>query len=383
MRGLSLVLAALGFYIKSKVSIEENRETQLYLKKLVRQVNEANLPWKGKYNPFGTRTKNYNYPIEKNVSGIQQSVEDLKKFFVSEKMQQHLRDIENFPTESLPAYFDARERWSNCPSISEVYNQGGCGSCYAVAAAGVAADRACIHSNGSFNSLFSEEDILGCCAICGNCYGGDPLKAFVYWVHEGLVTGGRDGCRPYSVNIECGVPCSPAEYPFNEYRRKCTRRCQSIYFQNSYEDDKHYASIAYSLFPRTMSLDKQGKNRLKIPTVIGHFNETQGPLSNEQIRSIIMKELYLSGPTTMAFPVTEEFLHYASGVFSPYPVDNFNKRIVYWHVVRLIGWGRYDDNKHYWLAVNSFGRHWGDNGVFKIDTSLVEDFGLEYETGLP
>ncbi|VDM29962.1 unnamed protein product [Toxocara canis] len=64
----------------------------------------------------------------------------------------------------------------------------------------------------------------------------------------------------------------------------------------------------------------------------------------------------------MAFPVTEEFLHYSTGVFSPYPAEKFWDRIIYWHVVRLIGWGKYDGDKHYWLAVNSFGRHWGDNG---------------------
>lgn len=59
----------------------------------------------------------------------------------------------------------------------------------AVAAAGVASDRACISSNGGLQILFSEEDILGCCEICGNCYGGDPLKAMVYWVRNGFTTG--------------------------------------------------------------------------------------------------------------------------------------------------------------------------------------------------
>ncbi|VDK53669.1 unnamed protein product [Cylicostephanus goldi] len=47
----------------------------------------------------------------------------------------------------------------------------------------------------------------------------------------------------------------------------------------------------------------------------------------------------------MAFPVPEEFLHYAEG---------FQNRIVYWHVVRLIGWGQEDDGSHYWIA--SYGR---------------------------
>ncbi|VDM30057.1 unnamed protein product [Toxocara canis] len=115
-------------------------------------------------------------------------------------------------------------------------------SLQAVAAVGVASDRACIASNGTMQTLFSEEDVLGCCAICGNCYGGDPLKALVYWVNEGLVSGDRDGCRPYSADLSCGIPCSPAVYPLTEYKRACSRQCQDIYFRYSYENDKHFGN---------------------------------------------------------------------------------------------------------------------------------------------
>lgn len=31
---------------------------------------------------------------------------------------------------SLPEYFDAREKWPNCPTISEIPDQGSCGSCW-------------------------------------------------------------------------------------------------------------------------------------------------------------------------------------------------------------------------------------------------------------
>lgn len=57
-----------------------------------------------------------------------------------------------------------------------------------------------------------------------------------------------------------------------------------------------------------------------------------------------------------------KFCNSIPGVFSPFPAANFSDRIVYWHVARLIGWGKYDGDNHYWLAVNSFGRHWGDDG---------------------
>ncbi|VDN41707.1 unnamed protein product [Gongylonema pulchrum] len=95
----------------------------------------------------------------------------------------------NFPAAQLPRHFDARKRWPLCSSIHDVPNQGGCGSCFAVAVAGVASDRSCIATNGSMQVKLSAEDIIGCCPACGDCYGGDPLKAFVYWVNEGLVTG--------------------------------------------------------------------------------------------------------------------------------------------------------------------------------------------------
>jgi hypothetical protein len=65
-------------------------------------------------------------------------------------------------------------------------------------------------------------------------------------------------------------------------------------------------------------------------------------------------------------------------------------------VVRLLGWGHDSSDKLYWIAANSFGEQWGENGdisvikfdsnlilgIFKVDTSLLESFGLEYETGL-
>jgi hypothetical protein len=50
------------------------------------------------------------------------------------------------------------------------------------------------------------------------------------------------------------------------------------------------------------------------------------------------------------------------GVYRPYPETDFDDRIIYWHVVRLIGWGIDDNGLYYWLCVNSFGHHWGDNG---------------------
>ncbi|CAD6186447.1 unnamed protein product [Caenorhabditis auriculariae] len=382
--GMLVVYAGFALYRHYVTDVNDRRENDEYLRKLVRQVNDSpETTWKAKFNKFGVRNEAYGFTYTRNKTAIEEYMEHINKFFTSDAMKRHLKELEDFKDEDIPKEFDARIKWPHCPSISNVPNQGGCGSCFAVAAAGVASDRACIHSNGTFRALLSEEDIIGCCPVCGNCYGGDPLKALTFWVNQGLVTGGRDGCRPYSFDISCGVPCSPATFFEAEGKRTCMRRCQNIYYQSKYDDDKHFATFAYSMYPRSMAVSADGKERVKVPTVIGHFNETAStPLNTTQIRNIIMKEIALFGPTTMAFPVPEEFLHYSNGVFRPFPVDGFDERIVYWHVVRLIGWGHSDDGSHFWLAINSFGSHWGDNGLFKINTDTMEKYGLEYETAV-
>ncbi|CAI4223158.1 unnamed protein product [Auanema sp. JU1783] len=382
--GVLIIGAAVYLYIQSLQAETETRENNDYMRKLVRQINDApNITWKAKFNKFGIKKKSYGFQYTRNATAVQEYFDEITKFYNSEQMKQHLKQLADYPDADVPKSFDARMKWPHCPSISNIPNQGGCGSCFAVAAVGVAADRACIHSNGTHKALFSEEDVLGCCSVCGNCYGGDPLKALTYWVNEGLVTGGRDGCRPYSFDRSCGVPCSPATFFDAEQRRTCVRRCQNIYYQNSYDEDKHYASFAYSLYPRSMTISADGTVREKVPTIIGHFNSTATtPLNLTEIRTILMKEISMFGPTTMAFPVPEEFLSYASGVFRPFPNEDFNDRIIYWHVVRLIGWGYEEDGSHYWLAINSFGNHWGDGGSFKINTDSMEKYGLEYETAL-
>ena len=92
----------------------------------------------------------------------------------------------------LPANFDSRAAWPQCPSIGEIRDQGSCGSCWAFGASEAITDRTCIHSHGAFQADLSSEDLLSCCGfVCGNgCDGGFPQAAWEYWVQNGLVTGG-------------------------------------------------------------------------------------------------------------------------------------------------------------------------------------------------
>ncbi len=49
--------------------------------------------------------------------------------------------------EAVPDQFDSRQKWPQCPSIQEIRDQGGCGSCWAMGAVTAMTDRLCIHKD--------------------------------------------------------------------------------------------------------------------------------------------------------------------------------------------------------------------------------------------
>merc|ERR1712001_314057 len=114
----------------------------------------------------------------------------------------------------VPAEFDPRTEWPECASIGMIWDQGGCGSCWAFGAASAMSDRVCIHSENHDNILVSPEEILSCCNYCGfGCNGGYTSTAWGYWHQSGVVSGGLYGdtetCQPYSL--------APTEVSFTVY----------------------------------------------------------------------------------------------------------------------------------------------------------------------
>ncbi|XP_046392674.1 cathepsin B-like [Ischnura elegans] len=238
--------------------------------------------------------------------------------------------------EILPENFDARKQWPNCPTISEIRDQGSCGSCWAVAAAEAMSDRVCIHSKGKENFRFSAENILSCCQTLSNgCGGGYPAAAWGYWVYRGIVSGGsygsNQGCQPY--------PFEPCEHHINGSRPACTgdngttppchHSCDGSY-KVAYEKDLHYGQKAYA-----------------VP-----YHEIQ-----------IQKEIMTNGPVEAAFMVYEDFITYKKGVYQHVAGSELGG-----HAVRIIGWGvdKEAGNVPYWLIANSWNTDWGDGGCFKI-----------------
>lgn len=241
----------------------------------------------------------------------------------------------------LPDNFDARDKWTNCPTLKEVRDQGNCGSCWAFGAVEAMSDRICIASNGAKNAHLSAEDVMTCCRTCGNgCNGGFPAGAWSYFDKEGVVTGGqynsKQGCQPYLIQA-CDhhvvgklQPCKgDAKTP------RCERKCEAGY-NVSFSDDKHYGQRSYM--------------------VHGETN--------------IMQELYTNGPVEAAFTVYSDFLQYKSGVYK-----HTTGHALGGHAVKMLGYG-VENGEKYWLVANSWNPDWGDAGFFKIRRG-TDECGIE------
>jgi len=251
----------------------------------------------------------------------------------------------------LPANFDSRTAWPQCPSIGEIRDQGSCGSCWAFGASEAITDRTCIHSHGAFQADLSSEDLLSCCGfVCGNgCDGGFPQAAWEYWVQNGLVTGGLykgEGCQPYVIepcehHAEGDRPSCTGEEGTTP---KCVHYCQDGYGAD-FAADKHYGHSAYRL-----------------------------PAHEEAI----MAEIYQNGPVEGAFIVYEDFPTYKSGVY-----HHATGSALGGHAIRVLGWG-VENGEKYWLCGNSWNTDWGDQGFFKIRRG-VDECGIESEMvgGIP
>ncbi|XP_067642277.1 cathepsin B [Eurosta solidaginis] len=233
----------------------------------------------------------------------------------------------------LPEKFDAREQWPDCPTISEIRDQGSCGSCWAFGAVEAMSDRVCIHSQGKLNFRFSADDLVSCCHTCGfGCNGGFPGAAWSYWTRKGIVSGGpfgsKQGCRPYEI--------APCEHHVNGTRPtcdgehgktpRCQHKCESSY-NVDYSKDKHYGSKSYSI----------GRNPRDI-----------------------QEEIYKNGPVEGAFTVYEDLILYKEGVY-----QHVVGKPLGGHAIRILGWG-VEKGTPYWLIANSWNTDWGNNGYFKI-----------------
>jgi len=291
------------------------------------------------------------------------TVEDVKMRLISRDAL--LRGREELPLKShpvdvatLPVSFDSETAWPQCPSIKDIWDQGACGDCWAVATVTVATDRMCIASagdgaNAGDQPRLSVEHMVGCCRACGfGCGNGFPNYAWMWLAGQhvpgstgvyGLVTGGQQGdkewCSSYTVP-QCnhyetpGVPLPSCEGGIPAKPPTCPTACDAnSSYKVPFAQDLHKFQSAYKV-----SSDEA------------------------QIRAEILGH----GPVTAGFNVYGDWVHYRTGVYKTGGGESLGA-----HAVSIVGWG-VEAGEDYWKVRNSFGPKWGDGGYFKIKRGIDE-----------
>jgi len=219
--------------------------------------------------------------------------------------------------------------WTSLATLSTAREQGGCGSCWAVASATVLTAHAEIYQSNQRS--FSTEELVHCvenpqkCGGSGGCQGATVELAMDYAINHAMKTAeelkytGRDGKCPGNKPALAEVALKPANV-----------------------DTVDVASVG-------LHSASTGSG-----SMMTHWERLP-----ENKYEPLLQAVYEHGPTAISVDAGS-WSSYSSGIF-----NSCSKDAVINHAVVLIGFGKSDKHK-YWLVENSWGPDWGENGRIRL-----------------
>lgn len=206
---------------------------------------------------------------------------------------------------SLPAHWDWRDVGGR-NFLSSPKDQGSCGSCVAFAVLDTLETQRNIARNQSaaVDGAFSRQFLFSCGG--GSCRGGMDLGQTLAFLQTNGVP--EEACLPYTsgaagLDVQCSDSCSAG-----------------------------------------------GGREIRILAA--------EPLTDGIADISAIKTALHSGPVLTSIILFEDFMSYQGGIYRHKTGLKLGS-----HAVTLIGW---DDSEKVWIARNSFGADWGENGYFRI-----------------
>jgi len=262
---------------------------------------------------------------------------------------------------TLPDTFDARQKWAG--AIGTPMDQGTCGSCWAFSAASALTDRFRITEpeNQELRERFRYRPFI------------DPPEEYVM----------MNELSPYEL-VTCDICALTGSLLPNTFEHvagydgQCDLGCEGGYIQHVYKYLEIYGVTSMICTPPTCDPNdppgtdcdcERGEDcRVYKPRdVYAVFNSYD---DKETRRIKIMEDIYTYGPISTGYTVYNSFYTY----FQTNPTGVYREEIqppddlrIGGHAIVLLGWGTDPETGiFYWLARNSWGPHWADNGFFKI-----------------
>ena len=206
--------------------------------------------------------------------------------------------------------------WRSEGLVTNVKDQGMCGSCWAFSAVGTM-EGAKAKTTKNLTSM-SEQDLVDCVPSCYGCQGGWPSVAIQY-----VLDGGGN-------KSDIGID-TESSYPYQGITDGCNFSSKNI------------GGLFHKL--------------VKIPE--GNFKYL-----NDAVLAV--------GPISVAIDANDDFQSYKSGIFK----STICSTSYLDHAVLIIGYGITEKNEKYYIIKNSWGTDWGMDGYIYFSADIPNMCGI-------
>ncbi|KAL3099994.1 hypothetical protein niasHS_001920 [Heterodera schachtii] len=202
----------------------------------------------------------------------------------------------------------------------------------------------------------------------GGCNGSFAKLAWELYRDEQRVSGTNyevyDGCKPYTIEPSSGIG-SLSEFSIYEENPKtwktkrpnCKKECVAKWTRQEHE--------------HPLDIWKDAFNMPGVSDIVSWEWWTFKTYEHE-----MMREIMTNGSITASYKVYDDFQSTMNSdkhhIYTRSPNSEYTKS---GHAVKIIGWGQEkigNEIVKYWLIVNSWGKQWGLDGMFKMRRGVNE-----------
>jgi cathepsin B len=283
-----------------------------------------------------------------------------------------IRPIKSSVDAKIPQEFNGVEVWKNY--IHPIRNQGLCGSCWAFASLFVLSSRLAIYSKGEYNYTFSPAKLVLCnTSLVGQNQKENETKDEITLLKNRLMNtqsfdyNNKNDNKALTCQGETLIGAWQYLYRFGVPENDC------VTYGDERQGKKKFDFTRVDTVEQTCTsafgddYDICPSGEIAVNHRAGGYYSVPGTKNDNIAMSgseyEIRKEIYRWGPVTTGMMVYQDFIDWdsESGI---YKYDGQSEKIG-GHAIVLMGWGEENGIK-YWIARNSWGVEWGQNGYFKI-----------------